>query len=158
MYRRFVLPYEQELTRAIQRMGGLSILHICGNTTAMLAEIARCGADGCDVDSPTDWAAAVATLGPRMCVKGNINPLLLLSENVHRLVAACETAKQVARDAAGFILSTGCLVPRDATANAFEIMACACGLRPAQCGNLGWASPTTRRWAMPTLQVSEEET
>lgn len=128
MYREFVLPYEQELVAQIRRGGALSLLHICGNTSMMLAEIAQTGADGCDIDAPTDWAAAWEILGPRMCLKGNVNPLLFLPENVARLPAACDAARQLAAGRRGFILSTGCLVPPGAAAGAFDVMARACGI------------------------------
>ena len=90
-YREFVVPYERELAGHIRKLGALSLLHICGNTTGLLADIAGTGADGCDVDSPTDWAAAVSILGRRMCVKGNINPLYFLPSNLHLLPADANT-------------------------------------------------------------------
>jgi uroporphyrinogen-III decarboxylase len=126
MYAEFVLPYEQELAGEIRRLGGLVILHICGNITPSLHAIAECDCDGADIDRPTDWNAAVRTLGPKMCLKGNIDPLLFLPENVGSLGPACETALRGAATAKGFILSTGCLVPRDAARAAFSIMADAC--------------------------------
>ena len=92
----------------------------------MLAEIAQTGADGCDIDAPTDWAAAWEILGPRTCLKGNVNPLLFLPENVARLPAACEEARRVAAGRPGFILSTGCLVPPGAVPEAFAVMARGC--------------------------------
>jgi uroporphyrinogen-III decarboxylase len=123
MYAEFVLPHEQELAREIRRRGALSLLHICGDTTKMLNQVAESGADGCDVDAPTDWSAAVSILAPRMSVKGNINPLLFLPENLERLPAACEETLRTAAGVKGFILSTGCLVPRDAAREAFDVMA-----------------------------------
>jgi uroporphyrinogen-III decarboxylase len=125
-YREFVLPYERELVGHIRKLGALSLLHICGNTTGMLDEIAETGADGCDVDSPTDWSAAVSVLGRSMCVKGNVNPLFFLPANLHRLPGACAEARRVAAGLKGFILSTGCLVPRDSAVEAFEVMRQAC--------------------------------
>ncbi len=125
-YREFVLPYERELVGWIRRLGALSILHICGNTTGMLSEMAETGADGCDVDSPTDWEAAVSVLGNRLCLKGNVNPLFFLPENLRRLPRACADALRGAAGLNGFVLSTGCLVPRDSTAEAFEVMRAAC--------------------------------
>ncbi len=125
-YREFVLPYERELAGHIRRLGALSVLHICGNTTAMLEAIAETGADGCDVDSPTDWKAAVSVLGKSMCVKGNVNPLFFLPGNLHLLPAACVEALRVAAGLQGFILSTGCLVPRDSAVEGFEMMRQAC--------------------------------
>jgi uroporphyrinogen decarboxylase len=127
MYREFVLPYEQALVQHIRRRGALSLLHICGNTSMMLVEIAQTGADGCDIDAPTDWAAAWEILGSRMCLKGNINPLLFLPEHIAGLPPACEDARRVAAGRPGFILSTGCLVPPGAVPEAFNVMARACG-------------------------------
>jgi uroporphyrinogen-III decarboxylase len=121
-YEQFVLSYQRELAAEIRRLGSLSILHVCGNITASLPVIARSHVDGVDVDWPTDWPAAVEILDPRMCLKGNIDPLLFLPVNVNGLAAACAATRQAA-PASGFILSTGCLVPRDATPAAFAIMA-----------------------------------
>jgi uroporphyrinogen-III decarboxylase len=126
VYREFVLPYERELSARIRALGALSLLHVCGDTTPMLAEIAETGADGCDVDSPTDWEAAVSILGRSMCVKGNVNPLFFLPSHLDRLPAACAAAKRTAAGLEGFILSTGCLVPRDSAVEAFVMMRRAC--------------------------------
>ena len=127
MYAEFVLPYEQELADEIRRLGALSLLHICGNITPALALIAQSRADGVDVDAPTDWPAAVSILGPHLCLKGNINPLFFLPGKGKELKTACETARRIAAPARSFILSTGCLVPRDSVREAFSIMAGVCG-------------------------------
>jgi len=128
MYAEFALPYQQELADEIRRLGALSLLHICGNITPALAPIAQSRADGIDVDAPTDWQAAIEVLGPRMCLKGNINPLLFLPGNADRLAAACQITRHTAARARGFILSTGCLVPRDSAREAFQVMARACSV------------------------------
>lgn len=101
-------------------------LQLDGNTTATLGEIATSRCDGYDVDFPTDWAKAVQVVGPSVSLKGNISPLLFLRENVDRLAAACEATRQAARGLKGFIMSTGCLVPRDSVPEALWIMARAC--------------------------------
>ena len=126
MYADFVLPYEQELADEIRRLGALSLLHICGNITPALEAIAQSRADGVDVDAPTDWAAAVRILGPRACLKGNLNPLLFLPGKAQALADACDAARREAEAAGRFIMSTGCLVPRDSARAAFEVMARAC--------------------------------
>lgn len=123
MYADFVLPYERELADEIRRQGALSLLHICGNVTPSLPHIATSRVDGVDIDSPTDWPAAVEVLGLDVCLKGNINPTLFLPGREEELAAACAASKRVVVRAEGFILSTGCLVPRDSSREAFNIMA-----------------------------------
>ena len=121
-YREFVLPYEQSLTEKIRKAGALSIVHICGDVTAALSDIASCGADGFDLDYPVDLLQAVDALLPAVAVKGNINPTLFLRGQEKNLHQACMRALQVAGQLEGYILSTGCLVPRDAAVGSFQTM------------------------------------
>ena len=67
-----------------------------------------------------------------MAVKGNINPTLFLPNHVGALAAACRATLQSA-PARGFILSTGCLVPRDSTGEAFTVMAAAMDTKGPTC-------------------------
>jgi hypothetical protein len=126
-YRDFVLPYERSLANEIRRAGALSILHICGDVTSALSDIAGCGADGFDLDYPVDLSTALAALLPAVAVKGNINPALFLKGQRESLRRACARALQTAYGVEGFILSTGCLVPRDAETGAFQTMSELCG-------------------------------
>ncbi len=125
-YREFVLPYEQSMAEEIRRRGGLSLLHICGNVTSALEDIACCKADGFDLDYPVEMQTALDTLLPRVAVKGNINPTLFLPGREESLRQACVEVKSIAGKKDGFIMSTGCLVPRDASAESFTIMAELC--------------------------------
>ncbi len=122
-YRDFVLPYEQSMAEEIRRQGALSLLHICGNVTAALPDIKHCKADGFDLDFPVDLQTALDTLLPQVAVKGNINPTLFLQGKEETLRQACVEAKNIAGKRNGFIMSTGCLVPRDATIKSFRVMA-----------------------------------
>jgi uroporphyrinogen decarboxylase len=125
-YQDFVLPYERSLTTEIRRAGALSILHICGDVTGALPHIAGSGADGFDLDYPVDLSTALDILLPEVAVKGNIDPTLFLKGHQESLRGACMQALQSAGDAAGFILSTGCLVPRDAEVESFLTMSELC--------------------------------
>jgi uroporphyrinogen-III decarboxylase len=122
-YTEFVLPYQQALADEIRRLGGFSLLHVCGNATPSLAAIAESRVDGADIDWLTDWQAAVKILGPRMCLKGNVDPRLCLPGRADELAAACRAALNAVGSVRGLILSTGCLVPRDSTPAAFFTMA-----------------------------------
>ena len=126
-YRSFVLPYEIDLAEEIRRNGALSLLHICGNVTQALPDIAQSRADGFDLDYPVDLAAAMAQLLPQVAVKGNINPRLFLPGYREQLEQSCREARDIGGQRPGFILSTGCLVPRDSSVESFDIMAHICG-------------------------------
>jgi len=45
MYERFALPYEKRIFEEVHRAGCIARLHICGNTTRLLAAILRSCAD-----------------------------------------------------------------------------------------------------------------
>ena len=66
-YREFALPYEQRIFAAVHEMGALTRLHICGNTTRILADMANSGADIIDVDWMVSIGQAAAIFGDRVC-------------------------------------------------------------------------------------------
>ncbi len=85
MYERFALPYEQRIFAAVHEMGALGRLHICGNTTKILALMARSGADIIDVDWMVDMAAARdACEGKTVC--GNFDPVAVMLRGTPELV------------------------------------------------------------------------
>ncbi|MBE3088342.1 MAG: uroporphyrinogen decarboxylase, partial [Chloroflexi bacterium] len=50
MYREFALPYEQRIFGAVRATGAIPRLHICGNTTHLLNDMAHSGAEIVDID------------------------------------------------------------------------------------------------------------
>ena len=100
-----------------------------GHTLTWHADLSQPGQFACKEQvtliGPKGSIERVRVLGPVMALKGNVNPMLFLPNNTGRLAEACEAAKRLAPQR-GFILSTGCLVPRDSAPEAFRIMAEAC--------------------------------
>jgi len=123
IYRQIVLPFEQELAAEIRRLGMLSILHICGNTTPMLPDIAQSGFDGFDLDYPVNLHPALRELARHLTIKGNIDPSLFLPGRNPQLRQACEQIRLAVPPDHPFIISTGCLVPRDSSPEAFTRVA-----------------------------------
>lgn len=121
-YEKFVLPYEQDIANFFRKRDVLTILHICGNTNKTLPSIAASGVDGFDLDYPVPIEAAMEHLSPNISIKGNINPSLFLSNRLEDLKDACSALKGKTKNLPGFIMSTGCLVPRDSDPRAFTIM------------------------------------
>jgi MtaA/CmuA family methyltransferase len=93
MYRRLALPYEQRIFAAVHERGALARLHICGDTTRILVDMAQSGADIVDVDWMVDIRRAAEAFdgGPALC--GNFDPVsIMLSgrpEQVRESVLYC---------------------------------------------------------------------
>jgi MtaA/CmuA family methyltransferase len=75
MYRQFALPCEQRIFAAIREMGAVGRLHICGNTTRMLPDMARSGAAIIDLDWMVDWGLAASLFGDEVAPCGNVDPV-----------------------------------------------------------------------------------
>jgi len=75
MYEPIILPREQRLVGAIKAMGVFVRLHICGNITHLLPGIATLGIDILDVDHLVDLATVRKTVGSRIALAGNTDPV-----------------------------------------------------------------------------------
>jgi MtaA/CmuA family methyltransferase len=109
-YREFALPYEQRIIRAIHDAGARVKLHICGNTSRHLADMAQTGADIIDIDWMVDLSEAVRVFHGIACANGNFDPVKVLLQGTPEEVA------QATRDclAVGdeyLMVSAGCEVP-----------------------------------------------
>jgi [methyl-Co(III) methanol-specific corrinoid protein]:coenzyme M methyltransferase len=70
MYRDFLQPIHQEITAAL---GCPLVLHICGDTLDRMGYIADAGFDAFHFESKVDATAAIAAVGSRMSLVGNVN-------------------------------------------------------------------------------------
>ncbi len=75
MYRKFALPYEQRIFAAVHNLGAICRLHICGNTTRIVADMVQSGADIIDLDWMVDMRLAGARFGDQVALCGNLNPV-----------------------------------------------------------------------------------
>jgi MtaA/CmuA family methyltransferase len=94
MYRLYSLPYEQHIFDAVQQAGGIPRLHICGDTTLILQDMAKSGADIIDLDWMVDYAKAAELFGvdgPALC--GNFDPVKIMlhssPDEVYKAVTNC---------------------------------------------------------------------
>ena len=115
VYQEFVWPAEKRLVDGVRALGVPARLHICGNTRAHLAGMAKLGCGIVDLDSMVPLAQARAEMGPGQVLLGNLNPVTVLRngtpEGVTAAVAACQ------RDAGPrYIVGAGCEVPPDTPA------------------------------------------
>jgi uroporphyrinogen decarboxylase len=111
-YRAVALPYEKRLITGLKSGTKKPVsLHICGNATPILSEMASSGADVLELDHRVDLAVACRIVGPGIALWGNLDPVAVLAqESVPRVQQATRQAVERAR-ACGhrrFVLSSGC--------------------------------------------------
>ena len=116
MYRKWAYPYEKESFDAVNEYGRdkdcISILHICGNTTAILEDMADTGADIVEIDSKVSMRTAKETIGTGSALMGNLEPSAVLLQGTPDLVE--RKSREVIWEAGenyGLILGSGCEVP-----------------------------------------------
>ena len=116
MYREFVMPYENEIFRAIRENGCQSYVHTCGAIGDRLNLMAETAVDGIDTLDPpplgtVDLAQAKEDYGSRFFFKGNLNSV---SEMLHADQATFEQAVQdrlrIGKPGSGYVLSSACSV------------------------------------------------
>jgi MtaA/CmuA family methyltransferase len=78
MYRRFALPYEQRIFQTVHEMGALARLHICGNTSRIIAGMVASGADIIDLDWMVDMQSAARQYGNQVSFLGNVDPVAVM--------------------------------------------------------------------------------
>ena len=110
MYAQLVLPLEQKLIAAIHEAGAAVKLHVCGDISNIVGDMAKSGTDIIDVDWMVPLAEAREHAGPDVTLCGNFNPAGVL------LKGSPEEVAQDARDCLKavpdkFILMPGCEVP-----------------------------------------------
>ncbi len=112
LYREVALPFEKRLIAGLKSATGKSVsLHICGDGTPILADMALSGANVLEVDHKVDLAHACEVVPQHIALWGNLDPVAVLAqgsvEQVGRVTrAALETVK--ARGRQRFVLSSGC--------------------------------------------------
>jgi uroporphyrinogen decarboxylase len=113
-YTRFALPYEQRVFQAWKEHGiTTSLLHICGDSTKVLELYADTGADLVEIDNMVDLSVAKQRIGDRVTLVGNVHTVNDLLQGTPEMVrVASQRCIEKAGGGAGFILGSGCIVPR----------------------------------------------
>src|SRR5512136_2329920 len=121
IYEKVVWPYEKKLVDGIHGMGGRVRLHICGNTSKILAGMGRLGAAIVDLDSLARMDDGRSAMGSEQVLLGNIDPVRVLrdgtSDAVYAAVGECHR-----QAGPRYIIGAGCEVPRDTTLENMDAM------------------------------------
>jgi uroporphyrinogen decarboxylase len=110
-YRALALPGTRRLVERLHRLDLDVLLHVCGEITPILEDLAATGADLLSFDR-AGVAEVRDAVGDRMRLAGNVSPVTILSG---RAEEAFEETRRAIREGMGaprgFVLSTGCEVP-----------------------------------------------
>ncbi|HRW10655.1 MAG TPA: uroporphyrinogen decarboxylase family protein [Caldilineaceae bacterium] len=113
-FERYSFPYLQQIFRAWKAHGvTCSILHICGNSTNVLDLYAATGADLVEIDHAVDLRVAKARIGDKVGLVGNVDTVTELLQGTPETVrASAQRCIDQAGVGGGFLLGSGCIVPR----------------------------------------------
>ena len=110
LFRRFARPYQQRLARELDWP---VVIHICGDTSAILDDFADYPPRCCfELDYQTDAARSKATVGARHVLFGNIDPSGVIARgSVADVREATCRLFELWKPEGRFILNAGCAIP-----------------------------------------------
>jgi uroporphyrinogen decarboxylase len=112
-YERWAFPYERKVIQAWKAYGAKTLLHICGDSSKVLDLYVQTGADIIEIDHKVDLAWAKQLVGDRACLIGNVDPVTVLMQGTpEKVQVASNACLDAATGGGGYILGSGCVVPR----------------------------------------------
>jgi len=113
-FSRFANPALNDLAGTVRGAGAYPVLHVCGDTTPLLARMADSGADGLSLDSQVDLGEAAARTGPDLVLMGNIDPVgVMLEMDAGGVRETCDRLLGEMETIPNFVLASGCDLPAD---------------------------------------------
>lgn len=113
-YEEFTWPYQRKVIQAWKAYGARTLLHICGNSSKVLHLYAATGADVVEIDYKVKMAYAKEVIGDKTCLLGNVDTITaLLLGTPDDVRSQAETCIAEAAAGGGYMLGSGCMVPRD---------------------------------------------
>jgi len=112
MYREWAFEYEKRLADHAHSLGLPHMIHICGNTTAILKDIVATGSDALELDYRTDLDAICRETFGKACFCGNVDPSgVLCLGSREDVIRETEQLLDSQRNNPRFILNAGCAIP-----------------------------------------------
>lgn len=112
VYRKFAHPYECRLAADLAAHDIPLILHICGNTTAIMGDMATTGAAMLEFDYKADMARCRAATEDGPVLVGNVDPSGVMALGTpEQVLVESRRAIEVLGARGRFILSPGCTLP-----------------------------------------------
>jgi MtaA/CmuA family methyltransferase len=112
VFKQFARPWEERLVRELAADGIFPVIHICGNTSVILTQLAEYPNCGFELDYKTDAALAKATAGKAHVLFGNIDPSGVVARGTAAQVReASRKLIEAWKPGGRFILNAGCAIP-----------------------------------------------
>lgn len=110
IYQRLILPREKRLVQAIQTAGGLARLHICGNISHLLKDIAGLQVNVLDVDHMVDMEKVRQAVGRKVTLAGNLDPAAAVRFGKPKAIRQA-VEKIYGQVGNPFLVNAGCEIP-----------------------------------------------
>jgi uroporphyrinogen decarboxylase len=112
-FRQFVAPALKVLVDRIRAKGKYSMIHICGDTTRILEDIANIRPNCFSLEAKVDLGKAKEILGGKVCVAGNVPPTgAFLTGTPQDVINEANTCIEAWGEGGGFVLTLGCDFPK----------------------------------------------
>lgn len=112
LYHEFAFPYEQQLAAELNARRVPLILHMCGDATPIIADMANTGAAMLEVDYKIDATRCRAATENGPVLVGNVDPSAVMALGTpEEVLAKCREAIERMGRRGRFILSPGCTLP-----------------------------------------------
>jgi uroporphyrinogen decarboxylase len=126
LFRELALPYEKRLIGGLKGATGKPVsLHICGDATPILKDMAGSGADVLEIDHQVDIAGTCRIVGRDVALWGNLDPVGLLARGTTEEVEIASRRLLEALQATGHrrsVLSSGCTLALETPPENLEAM------------------------------------
>ncbi len=121
LYKEFVFPLEKALIDHTHSLNAKVKLHICGNTTAILPDMIKTGADIVDIDHLVESLGDFIDLfSAKQVPSGNSDPVTIIRDGNKKTIENSVLQCYKATKGRG-IVSAGCEVPPDTTVENMKI-------------------------------------
>ena len=123
-FRTFAKPFLKDLVGRIRGKGKYAMIHICGDTTRILDDIAEIRPNCFSLEAKVDLKTAKQVLGGKVCVAGNVSPTgPFLSGTPDQVIAEAKGCILAWGGGGGYLLTLGCDFPKTVpVANALALM------------------------------------
>lgn len=120
LYQEFIFPLEKALIDHTHSLNARVKLHICGNTTAILPDMIRTGADIVDIDHlVSSMGNFIDLFSSKQVPSGNSDPVSIIRDGTKETILESVIQCYKATNGRG-IVSAGCEIPPDTSIENFS--------------------------------------